>query len=106
MLFDVHFVEDLFDVAALVNEEGLAADAHVLLARELLLAVDAVGIGDRMVGVCEEREGKFVLVCELSVRALVVERDAEDFYPAPAELRERVAETASLLRAPRRVVLR
>src|SRR5437588_1076318 len=106
VLFDVYFVEDLLDFAPLVNEEGLAADAHVLLARELLLAVDAVGICHRMVGVCEEREGEFVLVCELTVRALVVERDAEDFYPAPPELSERVAETASLLRASRRVVLR
>src|SRR5947209_10235866 len=106
VLFDVDLVEDFFDFALLVNEKGLAADAHVLLAHELLLAVDAVRFGHRVVCVCEEREGEFVLVCELTVRALVIERDAEDFYPAPPELRERVAETASLLRAPRRVVLR
>src|SRR5205085_9127031 len=92
--------------ALLVYEEGLAADAHVLLAHELLLAVDAVSVGDRVVGVGQEREGELVLVRELPVRALVVERDAEDFDPAPLELRERVAETASLLRAARRVVLR
>src|SRR5205085_3369055 len=58
-------VPGLLDLALLVDEERAADDAHVRLAVELLLAPDAVGLRDRVVGVREQREPEAVLLVEL-----------------------------------------
>src|SRR4051812_32925254 len=75
MSLDIHFIKHLFDLALLVNQEGLARDAHKLLIAPGLLAVNAVGFRDRVVRVAKEREGEIVFRDESLVRLLIVERD-------------------------------
>jgi hypothetical protein len=57
---DVDFVENLFDFAFFVNQKSLARHAHVLFVTPGLLAVNAVGLGDRAVSIGEERERQTV----------------------------------------------
>src|SRR5215213_6730042 len=104
--FDVDLVEDFLDLALLVNQEGLAGEAHVLAVAPGLLAVDAVSLGDGAVSVAQQREREVVLGDESLVRSLVVERDAENLDAGLTNGRVVVAERARLLGAARRVVLR
>src|SRR5262249_1247949 len=104
VLVGLHLAEDPGDVAVGVDHERRALDAHVLLARELLLDPDAVLLGDGVVLVCEERERQLVLLPEPDVRAGAVRADAEDRRPSSLELAPGVADRAGLDRAARRVV--
>ncbi len=95
------FRSRLDDRAVGADHEGRADDAHVRAAVARLLAPDAVGLGDRVVGVGEQRERQLVFALELHVRRDAVGRDAEHDRAGRLELAPRVADPARLRRAAR-----
>src|ERR1700687_4447019 len=103
---DVDPLPDLAHLAGAVDEEGRALDAHRLLAVEVLLAPGAIGLGDLVVGIGEQREVEAELVAEHAVAGDVVGRDAEHGGAVGGQLGPAVAEGASLAGASRGVVFR
>src|SRR5205814_3265286 len=64
---DSDFAVGLFDQAVGADQEAAADDAHVFFAVIVLLAPDAVGVGQCLVGVGEQRRGQPVFLSELRV---------------------------------------
>src|SRR6476620_5713827 len=94
------------DVALGVDHDRRALDPHVFLPVVALLDPEAVLLGQLVVRIGEEREGKPVLLPELRVRLLGVRADAEHDRARPLELAPLVADAARLCRAAGRVVPR
>src|SRR3954454_22734600 len=96
----------LRDLALGVDQEGRAADAEVGLAVHLLLAPDAIEVGDLVVLVGEEGEVEAVLVGEVSLCLDRVRRDTDDSRAGAGVVVAVVAHAARLGRTTRRVRLR
>lgn len=77
MIIDVHFVEDMHDLAAFIDQKSLAGDSHVGFAHEFLFAVNAEQIADNMLGIGNERRRQPVLCDEFLMFLVVVERYAD-----------------------------
>src|ERR1700730_15889397 len=103
---DVDPLPDPAHLAGAVDEECRALDAHRRLAVQVLLAPGAVGVGDPVAGIGEEREVEAVLVAELAVAGDVVGRNAEHGGAVGGQLGLAVTEGAGLAGASRGVVLR
>src|SRR5688572_19667646 len=99
-------LEHVRDAPRRVDDERGAEDAVVLAAVHRLLAPDAVGLGDRVVLVGEQRERQRELVAKLPVRRDAVGRDAEHDGSPGLHVGPAVAELAGLRGAAARVVLR
>ena len=94
------------DPAVGIDQERGAADAHVRLAVVLLLDPRAVGLGDRVVLVGQQRERQAELLAERALAGGALRADAPDLGAALGDRPCRVAELAGLGRAAGRVVLR
>src|SRR5579864_429928 len=98
---DVDPFPDPAHLAGAVDQEGRALDAQRLLAVQGLLAPGAVGVGDPVAGIGEEREVEAVLVAELAVAGDVVGRDAQHRGAVGGQLGLAIAEGAGLAGASR-----
>ena len=92
--------DHVHDRAVGVDDERRAVHAHVRLAVHLLLAPDAVLLGDGVVRVGEQREVEVLLVVELRDRRDRVGRDAEHGHAGGLVVAAVVADAARLRRAP------
>src|SRR3954462_6029893 len=91
--------DDVHDGAVGVDDERRAVHAHVGLAVHRLLAPGPVLLGDRVVGVREQREVEVLLVVELADRLDGVGRHAEDADARGLVVGAVVANAARLRRA-------
>ena len=102
---DIDLVEDLSDLAALVDQERFTVRAHVFFTIHTLFAPNSIGLGDLFVGVGQQVEWKLKLGNELLVRFFVVGRDTENADAFLSVNVIRVTKRASFLCTARRVVL-
>ena len=101
----LHVVLHGRQVAVRVDHEPRPDDAEVRLAVVLLLAPGSVGLGDRVVGVDEERERQLVVRPEPGVGFGRVGADAQNRRSGLLELAPVVADVARLRRTARGLVL-
>ena len=106
VLFGFNFLEDLFDLAFLVDQESGAVNSHVCSPHEFLLAVALIGLCDGVIRVGEQSERQVVLLRKLFVRGLVVRRNTQDLDASLIESGEVVAERTRLFGATGRIVFR
>ena len=67
MVFGLYLLEDLFDLALLIDQEGGSMNTHVRSSHKLLLSPNAVSVRNLMVLVGQKGEGKAILGFELLV---------------------------------------
>ena len=106
MICDVHFVEDLRDLAFFVDQERGALDAHVLFTVHRLLFPNAVFLHDVLFRIGKQVEGKIVFRPEFLMRLFTVGGNAEQLYILFVEGVVRVPERACFERSARCVVFR
>lgn len=102
---DLLTLDDVFDDAFLVDEEGGANGAEVLAAVHRFLCPDAHLLHQRVVGVGDEGEGQLVLCLELLVAGGAVHADAHYRVAPLAQFAVVVAQAACLGCAAGGVVL-
>jgi hypothetical protein len=88
-----------------IDEERRSGGAPVLLPVPVLLDPRAIGVGDIVLGVGEEREGESELLAERPLAGGALRTDAPDIRAALDDRVVRVAELAGLDGAAGRVVL-
>src|SRR5205085_12505357 len=106
VLFNIHMVENLLNLSALINQKSFSCKPHILLAHELALSVNAISVRDLMIRIAQERKRQIILRGKLLVRLFRVQRNSQNFYVLPFKLLKTVSERASLFRTARRVILR
>src|SRR5688572_26303732 len=72
VIFWFYLFKDFFDLAFLIDQKSGSVNAHVRSSHKLLLSPNAVAFGDRMIGVGQQGERKFVFGLELLVRLFAV----------------------------------
>src|SRR5689334_7021356 len=105
MLGRFYFSEDGGNSATGMNDEGGAFSSHVFLSVHALLHPEAVGGGDLLFRIREERKGKEISGDKFFVAGGGIDADAEDFDPV-LEVGPRVAQATGLGGTTRGVVLR
>ncbi len=74
----LHFGKNLANRAVAIDHEGGSLDAHKLASVKRFLLVDPVGLGNRLIGVGEQRKVEFVLGSELVMRLRRIGADPHD----------------------------
>ena len=94
MSLRIHVLPDVEDNTILVDQKCCTQNAHVLLAHHLLFGPNAARLGERVLGVGEEREMQAVFIRKFSVALRRVRTDAKD--AGSGEVWQRPIDSASL----------
>ncbi len=95
MAFGLDLLEDVLNLSVGADHECGPGDAHHFSPIHVLLAQDAEGDGDLLVGIGQQREGKIVLLRKFFLRTGRVGRDAKQRGAGFLNLFICVAEPAS-----------
>lgn len=96
MAFGLYFGKDVLDLAIGSDYECSAGDPHDFLAIHVFFLDDAVGFGDFLVGIGQERKGELELILEFLLRFRSIRRNAEEDGAGFLNLLVGVAEGAGL----------
>ena len=67
VVFGLYLLEDLFDLALLIDQEGGSMNTHVRSSHKLLLSPNTIAFGDCLIRIRQECEREFVLGDEFFV---------------------------------------
>src|ERR1051326_5727327 len=105
MVIWLHRVPDLAHNAILIDQEGLAVDAHKRSTGVTPLFPDAIELGNRRIGIGKQRKGQAILVRKFLMGRHIIRADAQHDDTLSLHLVIGITESAGFFRTARSIIL-